>query len=86
MLAGLRARSRSRTDAARAMAERKMEIGREPSGHVAPVLEAAEHPLDAVASLLAAPVMLDGLVARLAPGEAGLDALVGQGLTDQSAL
>jgi len=49
-------------------------------GDTPPVLEAADHGLDAGPSLAAAPVVRDGFVAGLASGDAGLEALVLQGV------
>lgn len=47
-----------------------------------PVLEPAEHHLDAVATPVAAPVMPDGPVAQLPPWDAGLGSPVQQGLAE----
>ncbi|MBB3937305.1 Predicted flavin-nucleotide-binding protein, pyridoxine 5'-phosphate oxidase superfamily [Aureimonas phyllosphaerae] len=48
----------------------------------APVLEAAEHDLNAVAASVAALVVFDGRVARPSPRDAGLDALCLQGVPE----
>ena len=46
------------------------------------ILEPAEHSLDTVTSFLAALVVLDGLLARLATGDAGRCALVYKGFRE----
>jgi len=55
-------------------------------GDAPPILEPAEHALDAVSLLVAFGLVFDGLLAVLAAGDARLHALIGEGLSEAVAV